>query len=571
MTARPPKLLYSVDDRPPPSLTALLALQHLIVLAGVGLVFPIVLAHAIDLGHTETAQFVALAMAASGLATVFQSLRTPIVGSGFLAPTSIGPPWLPASIIAAKTGGLSLVAGMTAAMGLLGLPLARLLPKLRFLFPPEVTGTVTIMVGVSLISPAIRAIFGLDLPEGTERSPTLITGFATLAVFVVGGARGSASQLRLYLPFLAIAIGVAVGVATGLMTMDDWAAVSHAPVIAIPSPAPWGWSFDPLLIVPFLVAMVGGSLKTMGDITACQKINDPDWKRLDMTSAAGGVMANNLASLLAGLMGSMGQQSYSTNIGLAMATGVTARIIGIACGGLMVALAFFPKIAMVFTVMPVPVLGALLIFASAFMIVTGMQIVTSRMLDMRRTFIVSLPIIFGLGEGFLSTFHDSIPNWVPPLFDSPLSTATILVILLNFVLRFGISSTAQLRLDSAEEAGKRVHTFFEQQGDAWAARTEVIRAAQICHSELIESIFRQSLCSSGLDLTVSFDELKLKSLLQYDGSPITISGHRPNEQEMLEDEEALETLATYLASTYATDIQVSSDTGTTEIRITFEH
>ncbi|MDD3519232.1 MAG: solute carrier family 23 protein [Chromatiales bacterium] len=570
MSQRPPELIYAVDDRPPVATLLLLGLQHLIVLAGVGLAFPLVIARTIDLGPQETMQFLVLAMLASGLSTILQGLRGRYLGSGFLCPGAAGPAYIPATLLAAKTGGLSLVAGMTVLSGLMEMGFARSISKLRALFPPEVTGTVATMVGISLVPVATRAMFGVAEEGDSATMPEIMTGLATLAVFVFVGA-WSRSHLRLYVPLIAIGIGYLVAAATGLFTQQHAQAIVDAPLLALPRIAPWGFGFDGDLLIPFLVAFIGSSLKTMGDITACQKINDLDWKRVDMQSASNGLFANGAATLGAGLLGAMGQHSYSANVGLSIATGATARVIAFVAGGLMIVCAFFPRVAMLFTMIPDPVIGALMVFAAAFMIVTGIQIVTSRMLDARKIFIVSLPMIFGLSFGFEPHLYRDLPQWAQPVFSSSLSVATILTVLLNLLLRIGVAKTVRLTLAEADRVSDRLFEFLETQGEAWGARKEVIHNAIACQTELSESIRRQGLAAGDITLVATFDEFNLFTRLSYEGPPIEIGRRRPTEDELLEDDDALERLATYIAASHASSIEAKQEGGRSVVIARFEH
>ena len=56
----------------------------------------------------------------------------------------------------------------------------------------------------------------------------------------------------------------------------------------------------------------------------------------------------------------------------------------------MILLAFLPKLAAVFAVMPDPVMGAILVYVACYMILAGIQVITSRMLDARRIFVVGI-------------------------------------------------------------------------------------------------------------------------------------------------------------------------------------
>jgi NCS2 family nucleobase:cation symporter-2 len=63
----------------------------------------------------------------------------------------------------------------------------------------------------------------------------------------------------------------------------------QAPLVSFPNPEYFGWSFDFFLLVPFLIAILCSSLKSVGGITTCQKINDVEWKRPDMKNIGGGI------------------------------------------------------------------------------------------------------------------------------------------------------------------------------------------------------------------------------------------------------------------------------------------
>jgi NCS2 family nucleobase:cation symporter-2 len=94
------------------------------------------------------------------------------------------------------------------------------------------------------------------------------------------------------------------------------------------------------------------------------------------------------------LLGGIGQSTFSSNVGLSLATGATSRSIAIPCGILMILLAFLPKLAALFAVMPDPVIGAIVVYVACYMILAGIQVITSRMLDARRIFVVGIALIF---------------------------------------------------------------------------------------------------------------------------------------------------------------------------------
>ena len=71
--------------------------------------------------------------------------------------------------------------------------------------------------------------------------------------------------------------------------------------------------------------------------------------------------------------------------------------------------------------MPDPVMGAILVYVACYMILAGIQVITSRMLDARRIFVVGIALIFGLSVDMVPGLYRDVPNQIQPLFSSSLS------------------------------------------------------------------------------------------------------------------------------------------------------
>jgi len=167
----------------------------------------------------------------------------------------------------------------------------------------------------------------------------------------------------------------------------------------------------------------------------CEKVNDADWKEPDIDRISGGLLADSVAVTVSGLIGGMASDTSSSNVALSSASGATSRVIGYAAGGLFVALGFFPKLSALLSVMPTPVMGAILVFVTSFMLLSGIQIILSSGLDARKIFIVGIALVFGLSLDILPELYAGIQGWLRSLFDSPLTLATVIAVVLNQVLR----------------------------------------------------------------------------------------------------------------------------------------
>ena len=60
--------------------------------------------------------------------------------------------------------------------------------------------------------------------------------------------------------------------------------------------------------------------------------------------------------------------------------------------------------------MPDPVMGAILVYVACYMILAGIQVITSRMLDARRIFVVGIALIFGLSVDMVPGLYGNVPD-----------------------------------------------------------------------------------------------------------------------------------------------------------------
>jgi NCS2 family nucleobase:cation symporter-2 len=274
----------------------------------------------------------------------------------------------------------------------------------------------------------------------------------SMAGFTIWGKGKS----RLYSVVIGMAIGCSAALVTGIWGRQQIVHILQEPLLSIPRTGGAGIAFSPALLLPFFVAMISSMLKTMGDITTCQKINDQNWARPDLKSVSRGILACGIANVLSGTIGALGQSVSSSNIGVSIATGAASRRIGYTTGALLIVLAFLPKLAAFFVFLPLPVIGAVQIFAASFMVLAGISIMTSRMMDSRKTFVIGFSIFIGLGIGGHAEVLKQIPHWLVPLFQSHLAVATLCVLTLNLIFRIGMTTKKSIDLAPGVDSSERI-------------------------------------------------------------------------------------------------------------------
>lgn len=569
-SVKPSNLIYGVDDKINFWLALGLGFQHIFVLT-VAFIIPVIIIDEIGGAPEQAENLICMAMIATGISTILQGLNKGPIGSGYLCPLLNGPAFLAVSLMAGKKGGLSLIFGMTLIGGLFEAAFSQIVSKLRSIFPAEVTGTVVLMVGIEVIPFSVPRFLGVDQNHHMPNNISFVVATITFFTIALLSARAK-GKFRLYSVLIGIFVGYVLSYIFGILTNEDLKKFIHAPVINFPTFMEYGISFDVALIIPFIIATMSSALKTMGDLTTCQKINDANWKRADMKTISKGILACSIGNMLSGTVGALGQSVASSNIGLSIATGATSRIIGYTTGGILIVMAFIPKLASIFVIMPTPVMGASLVFAACFMILAGIQIITSRMIDARKTFVIGTSIVFGLSVEFEPQIYQNIIPMLKPLFASSLSLATITAVTLNIVLRLGIARRAVLELVIGRDDFETISSFLERQGGLWGARKEVIFKAISTINEFFEITPSMELASDTLKVEALFDEYNLNIYITYSGKPLDLNRKKPTAEELMNDESAFASFAVSMMKAHADKVKTSAiNSEKAQINFYFEH
>jgi len=565
---RPANLIYGVSDSvPAPSLLPLVAQQ--VIMLSVDLIFPVLIVAAVG-GTVEMAQtVVSMMMISMGIGTILQAWRNDSVGSGYFCAHETGTPYFPASVMAVQVGGFPLMCGMTLFAGIFQSFLSQIIHRLRILFPVEITGLIVTLMSITFITYALPNFIGLD-DQGQGSLPVSLLSVSALGV-IIGMHIWGSKRMREYSIIAGIVFGYLGSYVFGLLPADKVEKFLSAPWIALPSFDHVGIAFDYTLVLPFIVAAFCSSIKTIGNLTTCQKVNDDGWKRLDVKSVGNGLFAEGLGTMVGGLLGTMGQTTSSGSVGLSVATGATSRQIAFGTGICFIVFAFLPKIAALFAIMPQPVIGVILMVEIAFVVPTAMQICSSRMLNARRMFVLGISLTFGFGVVIVPGFGDSFPLWLQPLTKNALALGTIMAISLHLLFRIGIATHQKLVVEPETDATDAVFLFFRECGGLWGARSDVVARTTSAVAQCIETLTEFQLVQGNINIDASFEEFNLNVDIEYEGVLPVLSTTRPTTEEMLNDEDAFARLSGYLVMRYADKVDFSNKNGRCNLHLNFEH
>lgn len=396
---------YGLDAKTDPITTLVCGVQHVLAMF-VGIVTPpLILAGALSMSLEETAFFVSMALFASGLTTLVQVRKFGPLGSGLLSVQGTSFTFVPLAIQCGQAGGLPLILGLTLAASPVEMILSRFIHVARRLFPPVVTGSVVMLIGISLMEVSMNDLAGGVRAADYGSAANLSLGAFVAITILLINRLGSG-----FLKTSSIALGLIAGyVLALLMGRVDVSTAGTADWFMLPRPFRFGIAFDPIFLLPWIIGYFITTIESIGDLTATSAVSrEPVEGSTFLRRLEGGILADGFGSALAGVFNSMPNTTFSQNNGVVGLTGVASRRVGYAVAALLISLGLFPKLAALVGLMPSPVLGGATVVLFSMVTIAGFRIVSSGGWTKRNEVIVAITLSLGLGVSM-------VPDWVAGL------------------------------------------------------------------------------------------------------------------------------------------------------------
>ena len=391
------------------------------------------------------------ALLISAAITAFQAFQFWRFGAGHVVLTCPAALFIGIMVAAVSAVGPSTFASLLVVCCVIQIALAWWLPTVRRIFTPVVTGTVTMLIAVSVLPIAFDSV--QDLPSGAPPVSGPVIAGITLLVSVILTLRAS-GRWRLVGPFISIFSGSAAASAFGVVDADR---IVSASWFGIPDLPALGFDFTPskefwALLPSFAILTLVIGIKTISDGVAVQQGSRREPRAIDFRQIQGMVGVNGIGMFLAGIAGTLPPMSYSSfSLSLINLTGVAARRVGIGVAIVLVVMAFFSKLAALLLAIPGPVLGAYLMLAMGMLFVSGLQTILRDGLDPRRVLVVALASALGLGLHGHPIMKDLFGEQVGPLLGNGVTIGALAAIGMTFLLEALSSRRSRLEatLDTA--------------------------------------------------------------------------------------------------------------------------
>ena len=422
--------------------TAPLAFQHVVAMV-VGCITPaLIISGGAGLSPEDKVLLVQSSLIFAGLATLLQNFglfgklgsRLPVImGVGFAYVSTLSA--IVKNAIGAGFDGpkaMAVVFGAQLVGGIIAMLFGLFVKKLTRFFPPLVTGTVILSIGLGLYPVAVRYMAGggnIDSNPNFGSLKNWAVALVTLAVVLLCNNFGKGS-----IKLASILIGVVAGYLVSIpLGMVNFSSIANAGLVQAPKPMHFGFEFVPSAIISLGILHIVNSIQAIGDLTATTQ-GGMDRLPTD-DELQGGIIGYGFSSLVGSVFGCMPLSTFSQNVGIVTLNKCINRKIFVFSSILVIIAGLLPKISAVLTTIPQAVLGGATISVFATISMTGVKMVSGAGLNPRNIGVVGIALAIGEGIVRVPGSLTGFPQMIIDVFGtSATSTTTLIAVVLNLIL-----------------------------------------------------------------------------------------------------------------------------------------
>ena len=424
--------LLKFDGKPSWGAALPQAMQHVLAMLIGNITPPMLIAGTCGLSAEEKIMLTQAAMIIGGITTLLQLF--PVFGFGMKLPNVMGVAfaYMPILTIIGQQYGIAAIFGSQLVAGFVSIFVGMFIGRIRKFFPPIVSGTVVMSIGLSLYKTAISYIGGGSAAQadGTFGSGkfwllAILTLIVTLACNFFGKGLVKASGM-----LIGIVVGYAAALAMGgVVSFADFEAASW---FALPRPFYFGLEFHLDAIIMMILMYMVQAVQTIGDVSSTA-IGGFGRQCTDQ-ELGGAIKGQGICGMIGAVIGGLPTDPYSQNVGLICTTKVVARRVFTMVGVIMLLAGIFPKFSGLMATIPQPVLGGATVTVFAAITMSGIQLLNEQPMNYRNRMIVGIALAIGLGIDAAPDILQFVPQLLRNIFGSSLVVSFLIVFILNLVI-----------------------------------------------------------------------------------------------------------------------------------------
>ena len=424
--------LLQYDGKPSWGVAFPQAMQHVLAMLIGNITPPMLIAGTCGLSAEDQIMLTQAAMIIGGLTTLLQLF--PVFGFGMKMPNVMGVAfaYMPILTIIGSQYGISGIFGSQLVAAFVSIFIGMFIGRIRRFFPPIVSGTVVMSIGLSLYGTAINYIGGGSAAQaaGTFGAPKFWF-LAILTLLVTLGCNFFGKGL---LKTSGMLVGIIVGYAAALLMggVVDFTNLQTASWFSVPIPFHFGLSFHPDAIIMMILMYMVQAVQTIGDVSSTAM--GGFGREATDQELGGAIKGQGICGMIGACIGGLPTDPYSQNVGLICTTKVVARRVFTMVGVIMLLAGVFPKFSGLMATIPQPVLGGATVTVFAAITMSGIQLLNEQPLNYRNRMIVGIALALGLGIDAAPEILQFVPPLLQNIFGSSLVVSFLVVFVLNIIV-----------------------------------------------------------------------------------------------------------------------------------------
>ena len=303
-------------------------------------------------------------------------------------------------------------------------------------FPPLVSGTVVISIGLSLYPVALNYMAGGgDLTmAGWGGWQFWLVGAITLFANVIFTHFGK-GMTSLASVLLSMIVGYLVAIPFGMI---DLSPVREASWFSLNNPMHFGMKFEASAIIAFVIIFIVTCIEGIGDMNSAT-IGGMD-RPATSDELRGGIIGFSLANLLGSFFGSLPTATFSQNAGIVSINKVINKKVFVSASLMILIAGLIPKFSSLLLTIPYPVLGGATLSVFAAITMNGIRMITHQPLTLRNTYIVGVAVAIGFGfTQVVTAANNAGVSFMPPSLEvaigsSPVVLTTLFAFVMNILI-----------------------------------------------------------------------------------------------------------------------------------------
>ena len=320
--------------------------------------------------------------------------------------------------------------------------------KIEFVLPPSVTGSIAIVIGISLAGVAMRNASGWNLYRMPDSPPAAITAYWIVALITLLSTIFFSVYLKGTLGQLPILFGIIVGyIAAVCFNLIDFAQVLSGNIISVPAfalPIP-SWAAV-VAIMPIAIATIPESTAHLFqlDIYVDHLARQKGKGSYNIKKKLGtNLIGDGIGDIVSAAVGGPAGTNYGENLSTMAITRNFSVAVLAAAAVITMLMSFFTPLSNIVRSIPNAVVGGVGIYLFGVIGAQGIAIMINRKVDMfdaRNLAVIATVLVVGLGGSYGFVSNASPDGGMIPFMGMQLpaiATAALLGIVLNLLLSIG--------------------------------------------------------------------------------------------------------------------------------------